>query len=293
MSNSVEDGVKQPPEATTETSNPKANLLDIPHELRETIYEYVLPNQKALYKLPFFDETTTNYIQLVSKISSRLQKIDIALLTVNKQIYFEALPTLQKTNNFHVHRFAQLRRAVFGSPSGLSDQFRHITVHGDTVCGDTRGINGVTNYLINISDWQNLRYLCLAASDFHNMLSETAMLETAKICSTPNSLNPLTIAAEIKDGVKNTACLIAQLLSFNDGCLRIQGSVFYDTFQVFGRKGRITAEMVHEFITKLQPECAAAAKSGKCFHKPVEVMVGEVRVEIGYTMTGITTARIL
>jgi hypothetical protein len=267
--------------------NHEAAFLAIPRELRENICEYVLTFQTALYKLPFRDEIATNYTQAVSKISSRLQKVNILLLTVNKQIYFEALPILQKANNFHIHRFDQLRSAVYGSESGLSDQFRHLTLHGDNRLKAT-----FEHLLINISDWENLRYLSLAASDFHNMFSGKAMKKTAAGLA-GDTQSSIRLVAKIRDGIHNIGQLFAQLLSYNDGCLRIQGQVFSDTFQVYGKKGRVTGQNVHEFITTLQPECNRAAKSGKCFHAPLEVTIGDVKVSIGYTMTGITTVRLL
>lgn len=89
--------------------------------------------------------------------------------------------------------------------------------------------------------------------------------------------------------------LITQLLSYSDGCLRIQGQVFFNTFQVYGNRTRVqnTTLKVHEFISELQEKCAKAAKSGKCFYAPTEEMIGNVKVEIGFTIGGITTARIL
>lgn len=54
-----------------------------------------------------------------------------------------------------------------------------------------------------------------------------------------------------------------------------------------------TLLQVDTFIPELQKKCAAAAKSGKCFHEPVEEMIGDVKVSIGFSRVGITTAKIL
>lgn len=66
------------PEATERSEvaqEAEAALLDIPRELREAIFEYILPSGETLYKLPFEDRITTNYIPLASGLSSRLQKV--------------------------------------------------------------------------------------------------------------------------------------------------------------------------------------------------------------------------
>lgn len=54
---------------------PETALLGIPRELREAIFEYFLPSGETLYKLPFEDRITTNYIPLASGLSSTLQKV--------------------------------------------------------------------------------------------------------------------------------------------------------------------------------------------------------------------------
>jgi hypothetical protein len=204
------------------------------------------------------------------------------------------LPVFQRIGQFHIHRFSQLRSSVYGSEAGVSDQFRHLTVHGD------RGDDKHEALLIKLSDWVNLRYLAIPRPYFDDLFSNMAIAEPVKTSTsrkTRSKAQKVTKmqqkATNMQDNLPHMAELFAQLLSYNDGCLRMSSQVFFDTFQVYGRKGKITPQNVREFITKLQPECTRAARSGRCFHAPIEVMIGDIKVSIGYTMTGITTARIL
>ncbi|TID22108.1 hypothetical protein E2P81_ATG11217 [Venturia nashicola] len=313
-------------------TNPEAtpSLLGIPPELREFIFEYCLPFGKNLYKLPFEAHYATNGIA-----SSRLHKVDISpLLTINKSIYFDVLPMFQKNNKFHVNRFDQLRSAVYGCETGLSAQFRHLTVHGDTHLS----LRELRDYsIIDISEWENLRYLSLAADDFDDMFktpTTTRLVERNRRLKkrhlhlveekihfkernprfkegnprfkerNPRTLNsggrsPLFTSVRRSDSShqadmdKKMSQLINQLLSYNDGCLRIQGRTFFETFQVYGKKGQKTTLQVDKFIPELQEKCTTTARSGKCFQAPVEEMIGEVKVSIEFSSGGITTAKIL
>lgn len=49
--------------------------------------------------------------------------------------------------------------------------------------------------------------------------------------------------------MENMNQLIIQLLGYNDGCLRIQGRLFFDTFQVYGKKGLKVGQLGH-FISE-------------------------------------------
>lgn len=51
------------------------------------------------------------------------------------------------------------------------------------------------------------------------------------------------------ENMENMNQLIIQLLGYNDGCLRIQGRLFFDTFQVYGKKGLKVGQLGH-FISE-------------------------------------------
>jgi hypothetical protein len=86
--------------------------------------------------------------------------------------------------------------------------------------------------------------------------------------------------------------MLSALLGHADGGLRIQGRFFYNTFQVFGARGRITPNTVIEFLSDLRMKCEEVARSHHC-QCTVERVIGYVKVSIGYTAGSITTAQIL
>lgn len=54
------------------------------------------------------------------------------------------------------------------------------------------------------------------------------------------------------ENAENMNQLIIQLLGYNDGCLRIQGRLFFDTFQVYGKKGLKVSQLGH-FVSEPLP----------------------------------------
>jgi hypothetical protein len=86
---------------------------------------------------------------------------------------------------------------------------------------------------------------------------------------------------------------ILQVLNFEDGGLRFVNSCFYDCFRVYGAKRRVGSEIAAAFLRALQAECSRAARSGKAAYPEEIIVIERIRVSIGYTIGGITTARIL
>jgi hypothetical protein len=87
--------------------------------------------------------------------------------------------------------------------------------------------------------------------------------------------------------------MFSTLLNRNDGVLRIQSNCFFDAWQVFGKKGRLSEGVIRELIDQLKVECSRVARSGRCVYEPEEIEVEGVKVSVGFTISGITTARIL
>ncbi|RDI81783.1 hypothetical protein Vi05172_g8169 [Venturia inaequalis] len=182
--------------------------------------------------------------------------------------------------NVHINRFDQLRRAVYGYESGLSGQLRQLTVHGD----NRLGLHRLRDHsIINASDWENLRFLSLAADDFEDMFTTLTPTRDmigrgSRTVGRPAMSNargspPLFIGTRRSDSsrpvdtVAIMCQLINQLLSYNNGCLRIQGRSFLGTFQVYGKKGQKASQLFQE--TKLYCAFMTPQNTDRCWSFPL------------------------
>ncbi|KAF2442578.1 hypothetical protein P171DRAFT_487806 [Karstenula rhodostoma CBS 690.94] len=90
-------------------------LLQLPAEIRCTIYEYALGGET-------FTITETNTIALMSEKSERKKKAYLALLQVSRQVYVETVLVPFKTNTFHANCPGILRDWIGQAPIPFAAQ---------------------------------------------------------------------------------------------------------------------------------------------------------------------------